>query len=111
MKKKVKALWVKALRENRVGETKAYKARLQLRKGQTHFCCLGVLCELYRVETGKGEWVKNKFVLGKEESESFPPDKVRTWAGLTEFDFSRYASINDRGGSFREIADDIEETM
>ena len=57
MKKRVKKLWVEALRSG------GYKqGRKRLRYGDT-YCCLGVLCDLYRKETGEGKWNKQQSAL------------------------------------------------
>jgi hypothetical protein len=60
------------------------------------YCCLGVLCELYKRETGNGEWVpcdipyyeSSKVYAFKTEktqknSTDTLPDEVKDWAGMT----------------------------
>jgi hypothetical protein len=56
------------------------------------FCCLGVLCERYRKETGKGEWIRSE--EDSEHPERFTflgedcvlPREVMEWAGLESCD-------------------------
>lgn len=52
MKPEIKALWVADLRnpENKQGH--------HTLRNDTGDCCLGRLCEVYRVQTGKGKWVE-----------------------------------------------------
>lgn len=106
MNPEIKTKWVAALRS---GEFE--QGHRQLRKGNT-FCCLGVLCELYRRETGDGIWENNHFLM---VSDVLPP-KVSDWAGLAEnnptvegiIGDTSLAERNDTGTSFSEIADIID---
>lgn len=123
MNKKVKEKWVKALRSGK------YKKAKKVLHTESGYCCLGVLCDIYRKETGRGKWVKEKgkgkvyfkFVNGTEEKAKTLPDKVMKWAGLIETSphlngsFS-LAAMNDavksnHGKSFKEIADIIEKEL
>lgn len=109
MNPEIKTKWVTALRS---GEFE--QGRSQLRRGNT-FCCLGVLCELYRRTTGNGEWLTGGYFLGVSDVLS---PIVRDWAGLTESNpvvsdgahcsASSLAEKNDTGASFSEIADIID---
>lgn len=79
MNPEVQALWVQALES---GEYK--QGHYMLRKVDRHgriagYCCLGVLCDLYHRETGKGEWA-DRFFEGKG---LFLPADVMDWAGLS----------------------------
>lgn len=85
--------WVAALRS---GEFKQATGRL--RRSDTGYCCLGVLCEIYRRKTGNGKWVQEhdewKFVTGPGKSDSdvaLLPEPVARWAS------SPYVSINVPG--------------
>lgn len=87
------------------------------------FCCLGVLCDLYRKETDKGEWIKPsqvyigeedyyKFALDKQIDKTCIPAAVQEWAGLEDCVGSLGAGnsliqMNDSGSSFKEIAEII----
>jgi hypothetical protein len=76
MKQEIKQKWVKALRS---GKYKQGEGRL---KQKDTFCCLGVLCDLYRKETGE-PWEKDEY--GSEtmlNEESFLPPTVKRWAGI-----------------------------
>jgi hypothetical protein len=118
MDPRIKELWIAALES---GEYK--QGRGVLRDGDA-FCCLGVLCDLHRKETGGGEWLsKNEFdclqlaiipssattYVSSVPSNSLWP--VQSWAGLKSRDPSVAGSslsyLNDNGSSFKEIAEII----
>lgn len=123
MNPEIKAKWLAALRS---GEYKQGRGYLQNGKGE--FCCLGVLCDLYRKETGNGVWkvyYKEKtFQLGKSIYPDFPPDAVINWAefgdqtsslrgirvnidGLT----TTLDDHNDSKKTFSQIADAMEDQI
>jgi len=78
MNKEIKDKWLTALRS---GEYKKSKHNLKTDDG---FCCLGVLCDLYRKETGKGEWNKKNDIYEFEAgANSILPVNVWKWAELT----------------------------
>jgi hypothetical protein len=97
--------WVAALRS---GEFKQTKGRLRDTKG---FCCLGVACEVYRRETGNGEWDDDGLFQGTGE---VLPRNVLRWLSLSRPNGSGselgvcLTERNDKGASFAEIADLIE---
>lgn len=114
----VKKKWLAALRS---GEYK--KAKRRLRYGD-HYCCLGILCDLYRQETPGVTWDKiseNRFVFHgvKEKEAIYLPKEVQTWAGLTSRnpkvrDEQSLAMYNDREYqeySFVMIANIIEDKL
>jgi len=70
--KRVKKLWVEALRS---GEYEQTTGRLRYMDA---FCCLGVLCDLYVKETGKIETEVYRF------SEGVLPIDVADWSGFRE---------------------------
>jgi hypothetical protein len=79
MKDDVKKKWVAALRSGK------YKQGCGALRRNDEYCCLGVLCDVYRKETGK-RWVRQK---GHEEfaihqSTGGLPTRVREWAGLDQ---------------------------
>lgn len=102
--------WVEALRS---GEFE--QARCVLRE-KDRFCCLGVACELYRRETGQGEWDDESHFLGDAHT---LPYTVRDWLGLRS-EVGGYSAVtpsgeknladdhNDKGETFAQIADLIE---
>ena len=122
MKKSVAKKWVAALRS---GKYRQGKRRLRVAgdtRKQDSFCCLGVLCDVYRTETGKGRWYLGAFEPAREAGSAMvAPDTVIDWAGLASCnpDVSvaygngtkavAVAELNDLyGKTFAEIADLIE---
>lgn len=121
-----RAAWVQALRSGRYVQT-----RNVLRDGNT-FCCLGVLCNLYREATDQGTWAAPEemnmngqpiaearaFHTTIQSSVDAPPrvipmfglpqDPVLAWAGITDAQANSLATSNDQGESFEQIADRIE---
>jgi hypothetical protein len=109
LKTEVKKLWVDALRS---GEYKQGQSRL--RDGDT-FCCLGVLCDLYRKDQGK-RWYKHPILgLTMNGEEAYLPLAVREWAGIEvqspEAGPYPLSVHNDTGIRFPEIADLIEKYL
>ena len=131
MNKQVKARWLAALRSGKY--TQGTGALKQEGSTGSEFCCLGVLCDI----SGLGIWrervtmysrIKEYIVTDEPELSILHPD-VKTWAGLEAADpqvkpstelQERYgfkievpslATLNDRGASFSEIADLIEEQL
>lgn len=113
MNKKVKKLWVDALRSGEYHQTDG-----ALRRGNT-FCCLGVLCNiharLHPLIAAKQSWSGE--YMGQSE---FLPATVMRWAGLqTDYGDSVYikeneaalTEHNDNGRTFKEIADAIESQL
>lgn len=117
MNKKVKAKWVKALKS---GEFKQGKNTL---KNNGKYCCLGVLCELYRKETGKGKWkrttggpaskIADFHLSDKDIGFGLPANGVCDWAGLKSKDplLGKSTAANHNDGtqgvkpkSFKQIA-------
>lgn len=123
MKKSIAKKWIKALRSGKYEQgTKA----LCYEADSIRYCCLGVLCDLYREENG-GRWKEtaecvtqgrktiNMMSFGGQNE--CLPEKVRKWAGMKSvvgnYD-SRYDSLadrNDEGTSFKRIADIIEKNV
>lgn len=100
MKTRIKRKWLKALRGKTLKNGGPYKkARGFLHKKDSTMCCLGVLCDLYHKETGKGAWEvepfspKSFFFLGLGGS---LPDAVRRWAGLSFEEEQELIEINDK---------------
>lgn len=105
--------------------SKVYTQGAQVMKNNSGcYCALGVLCELYRKETGHGEWKpggdegEEFYISGMPVGEYVLPYAVREWAGIEEADpfitlgsgeVSRISSLNDNQElSFEEIADIVE---
>lgn len=115
MKKRLKRLWLKALRS---GKYKQQQSALRVVEDGSvlGYCCLGVLCEVYRHSTRGGHWVHSTFIINGSESMSQLPDPVRAWAGLDDRNpkLGRYKSaisLNDEGKPFAFIADRIEKYL
>lgn len=78
MKKAIRDQWLTALRSKNFKQTQG-----ALREEGKGYCCLGVLCELYRRDTGKGRWVKNEngeFSFLDKVGDL--PEQVKKWAGI-----------------------------
>lgn len=116
MNKEVKENWVTALTSGEYEQGAGH-----LRTPDNKYCCLGVLTELYRKETGKGEWTKDFEFCDISEgganniSGIFLTDGVVKWAELSSGcpsvgDFYLH-SLNDGGTSFAEIARQIDEGL
>jgi hypothetical protein len=109
VKADVKKEWVAALRS---GEFEQAKGSLRDDDG---YCCLGVLCELYRRKKG-GEWKRKRGCFEYLGMVGLLPSMVVAWAGLEDksptvkkgaADVS-LANLNDQGLGFERIADEIE---
>jgi len=112
MNKRVKRMWLKALRSGEYVQTKG--KLLKIGKRFDMFCCLGVLCDLHALETGNG-WDEELY-LG---SLSCLPIAVTEWAGIKdnrgsigvdlEHGERDLMELNDEGTSFKKISKIIEE--
>lgn len=117
MKQEIKDKWLSALRS---GEYK--QGTLQLRY-ENNYCCLGVLCDLYKKEHDDASWEADSFVEnhfkfhdGSLCDNALITSSVMDWAGLTSnnptiLDDKALAQLNDAGKSFIEIADIIEKNL
>lgn len=131
MDKEVKKLWIAALRS---GDYKQGREALiqymnivnllgipdeeQLKDAS--YCCLGVLCDVYRKQKGKNLWYNSSF----DESSGILPRSVIEWAGLTSANpsvvlFNKDVSLrktmaalnDDLKLTFEQIADLIEQNF
>lgn len=107
--------WVAALRS---GNYQQARNTLRSLKG---YCCLGVACEVYRIEHPGVDWQAMEVgtVFSFESYTRVLPDSVRDWLGLATH-VGRYSedtdstedidltAANDSGLSFAAIADIIE---
>jgi hypothetical protein len=92
--------WIEALRGGQYNQGKE-----ALRNGD-RFCCLGVLCDIKNTEM----WVEyDNDDYNWKVFEDFPPKWLLDEVGLSKDDAVFLATLNDRGSSFSEIADLIEE--
>jgi hypothetical protein len=85
----VKEKWVGALRSGEFRQTTG-RLRSITREGP-RYCCLGVLCELYRAEHPESSWLDAAFLdaashfvpaPGVEPTGGYLPTEVVEWAGL-----------------------------
>jgi len=126
VKPEVKEKWLAALRS---GEYPQSAHALRSNEG---YCCLGVLCDLYRLEN-PSRWVEDHDDLGTAAVEwdpkravsiVVPPMVVMRWAGLSEQNpcvnleddegeerVTDLANLNDSGLTFEQLADVIEEHL
>lgn len=110
----VKELWVKGLRSGEYEQGKN-----QLRDSNGKFCCLGVLCDLYTKETGRGNWDKDGCYLAPDSDYkllALLPKEIITWAGLSNDNPKAgnhiLTHMNDTlSSSFEEIATQIENNL
>jgi hypothetical protein len=130
MNQEVKPLWLAALRSGQYPQGQSTLRKRYPDEGPDTFCCLGVLCEL-AVAAGiipapRVDPEDNVYTYGAAlntrntggNSTWALPDVVATWAGVDRFGSVRdpetgycvvdLISLNDRGSSFLEIADQIE---
>lgn len=111
MKPEIKQLLLTKLPEYQIN-------KYSLRHGNC-YCVLGVLCDLYRIETGQGEWVLSddnpedyRFVLGSFESLVDAPPLVTQWADLSFGEQNRLVTWNDvLYKNFRVLAYEIEHNL
>lgn len=114
MNQEIKRRWVEALRS---GKYKQGQNCLH-DSGDGSFCCLGVLTDLYIKEHGK-KWHKCRdrpcTQLAYEGSWGGLPPSVMRWADVDRrdlfIDHFELATWNDRGSTFSEIADLIEQHL
>ena len=133
MRPEIKKLWTDALRS---GEYKQGKSSLiiyhlnsikedgmdinfvpnQDDLKNASYCCLGVLCDLYRKHTGINMWKRMSF----DDGLGLPPKIVLEWAGLKDnnpiviFQDKSYtlSSLNDHEKlNFNQIADIIDQQL
>jgi hypothetical protein len=116
MKKKVKKLWVEALKSGEYSQGTG-----GLRDGDL-FCCLGVLCDIHAKETSS-EWAAPTFKSFSSYSGYTVtlPTKVAKWAGLENndpivkspsgTDEEHLSVLNDGGATFEQIAGLIDEQL
>ena len=123
MKKEIKTKWLEALRS---GEYK--QARDVMRDKDKNMCCLGVLCDITKNETG-GEWdAFGRFIHGDTSSpeSGVIPKSLEKVLGISQTgrlkkrykapnllrdDSIHLTVLNDSGLSFKQIANIIEKNF
>lgn len=109
MNQEIKKKWVEALRSGNYPQGRGYL------KCEDRYCCLGVLCQIYAEETGKGRFEldrhdKAKFMIDDAHGRyDYLPLEVTDWAGLNETNpyagQNPLAWLNDNNRTFSDIAD------
>jgi hypothetical protein len=106
MDKKIKKMWASALRSG------DYKKGLEaLHPKKNSFCALGVLCDLYMKDTGKGAWILDEdtgafaFKSGNKVDGMNPPPAVLKWAGIKKIE-SAHLMYKDQPHSIVELNDE-----
>jgi hypothetical protein len=110
MKKDIKKKWIKALRS---GEFKQGNGEL-CNIASNEYCCLGVLCEITRQDNPQIKRTKEgHYSLHKKDSVDGQFDSAMlTYFGIAAETQNKLIDMNDeRGKSFKEIADYIEEKL
>jgi hypothetical protein len=74
--------WIAALRSGEFTQSRM-ALREQVRRGtdDMRYCCLGVACEIYRRETGDGEWHGQGFAVTDNVVRAYLPLVVAEWLG------------------------------
>jgi len=116
------ALWVKALRSGKYRQGIGVLKMVDTVNG-ARYCCLGVLCEIAgisgvltkrrtRIDVVEfGPW-PSKEGVSQDKAYFLPhPSWFREATGLFVVDMISLSNLNDRGRSFGEIADKIEELV
>ena len=111
MNPQIKQKWLNALRS---GEYQQTQERLRKEDG---FCCLGVLCDLY-IKENNVEWeIDEDDRYRYEKHFTVLPPSVVGWAGVEDSNpyvnggIGTLSGLNDKGFTFNEIADLIEEHL
>lgn len=113
----VKAKWIAALRSGKYEWGRAF-----LRTPDSKFCCLGVLCDVYREAVGDYDWDLKDNVYSFGRAIGYLPGEVQAWAGVSsagrlpckidienEQTTDELSQVNDSNMyDFNEIADIIE---
>lgn len=120
MNKEWKDKWLTALRS---GEYLRGKGRLKyigITSANDRYCCLGVLCELYKKETGRVKWINGgrdleitSMLEDHSKYHSYIPDEIIDDLNLLDLkEMEVLVKMNDSlNKSFVEIADYIEQNL
>jgi len=113
MNPQIKQKWVSALRS---GE---YQQTQKVLHNKNGFCCLGVLCDLY-IKENNLEWEPSRHddnVYVFQYGVAALPLSVVEWSGVEDGNTHvngepfTLSGLNDKGSTFNEIADVIEEQL
>ena len=101
MNQEIKQKWIEALLSNK------YKQGTEALKKGDRYCCLGVLCDVLGAKWN--EYDHSQF--SSPPHNQYLNDGALTLAGLSHDQQFELALLNDRGASFKDIADRIERTL
>jgi len=109
MDAKLKADWIAALRSGK------YRQGIGFLNSDKGFCCLGVLCDI----SGDGEWKPDNdpeidcqlYWIGTTATRAVLDEKSIRKHGFSGGTISDLIDMNDRGKSFAEIANYIEQNL
>lgn len=123
MNKQVKEKWINALRSGDYQQGR-HALKNTSYDNKDNYCCLGVLCDLYLKETPTANWSLQwddswQFETKTGHVEQVLPKEVVAWAELKDENpivernnfKDSIASYNDKGTTFIEIAQLIEEQL
>lgn len=100
--------WIKALRSGDYYQTNGDLAK-QRKDGEWGFCCLGVLCEVEKLDETEGFWPNTVgYKYGRSESDTNLPRKFQQEVGLTDWQQDELIEMNDSGKKFSTIAKKLE---
>ena len=112
MRKEIAELWADALRSGK------YRQTTEQLRDVDGYCCLGVLCDLHREQTGQGSWSDDGYYnTGDDTDGVIPTPAVAEWAGLidrspsveSDLGYDPLTALNDdEGYGFLELADLIQ---
>lgn len=115
----IKQQWLDALRGTQYKQGQSYLAQWTPDGVGPHYCCLGVLCEVRRVDFVTKTVSDNatissnvkEYCFDGQRSEVFLPQLFAISIGMEEEHQTLLAGLNDSGWSFGEIADLIEKVF
>ena len=104
-------------------ESEKYEKGKSYLRNNDEFCCLGIACDLYMKETGKGKWVESSinpniyaFRTETDEENTILPTEVAEWLGTmsnecywnpeyleNEHTSHSLAELNDNNETFKEV--------
>jgi hypothetical protein len=103
MNKKLKVEWLEALRFGRYTQAQGVLRR------DNSFCCLGVLCDLQGAQWGPADGHGDRNAMAGVDTDYLMPAVFD--GGLTDTQQTHLSQLNDRGESFKRIANYIEESI
>lgn len=119
MKPEIKKRWIEALRSGEYKQGLAKLKSINPNNGEEYYCCLGVLCDLYRKEKDvfwKMTGDEFYYLSNSNGNATSLPIEVQEWAGLMENDpalncENTCIDLNDlKKLNFNQIADAIDES-